>query len=46
MSEIIEFFKQKLSIAASDYSQVNINNHELLMRDISKSPVNINNQLN
>ena len=29
-----------------DYSQGNIKNHELLMRDISKNQVNINNQLN
>ena len=45
-SKEIIFNKSREVQELGDYSQVNINNHELLMRDISKNQVNINNQLN
>ena len=45
-SKEIIFNKSREVQELGDYLQVNINNHELLMRDISKNQVNINNQLN
>jgi DNA-binding PadR family transcriptional regulator len=45
-SKEIIFNKSREVQELGDYSQGNIKNHELLMRDISKNQVNINNQLN
>ena len=45
-SKEIIFNKSREVQELGDYSQGNIKNHELLMRDINKNQVNINNQLN
>jgi hypothetical protein len=45
-SKEITFNKSREVQELGDYLEGNIKNHELLMRDISKNQVNINNQLN